>query len=253
MPKGVHADSVDTRWHEYPARLSARGARGYNAPEALRLPVHPLRRIPMEEFVDGLRAIPRGQFSRENILQRMSNLLLERESLERYCHFIPEFYTRNKVYRNDLFEVLVLCWGVGQGTPVHNHDNQLGWMSVQRGMLSLQNYRRVGCGMGGPGEDPRHCRAGSEEPVLLEETSHVDIAGVGAITTVDRQDTIHAIANLPAFGEPAVSVHVYSRPIDSCVVYDLVNRSCRRVRLSYYSEDGEVVAAGLRPSEAGPS
>ncbi|MGD8375600.1 MAG: cysteine dioxygenase family protein [Acidobacteriota bacterium] len=204
--------------------------------------MHEIRRVPIDEFVERLRAIPAERFMRERVLQEMSSLLLERDSLERYCHFIPERYTRNKVFRNDLFEVILLCWGVGHRTPIHNHDNQHGWMSVQRGMLTLQNYRRVACGMGGPGDDPRRCKAGSQAPVLLEETSHIDIASVGAICTVDRQETIHEIANLEAFGEPAISLHVYSHPIDSCVVYDLANRSCERVQLSYYSEGGRVVA-----------
>ena len=205
--------------------------------------MHEIRRIKLDEFVDEIRSIPAERFSRETVLGQMSSLLLDRDSLEPYCHFIPEHYTRNKVFRGDVFEVILLCWGEGHRTPIHNHDNQLGWLSVQRGMLSLQNFRRVGCAMGGPGEDPTHCKAGSKVPVVLEETSHIDIASVGAITTVDREDTIHQLANMKAFGEPAISLHIYSRPIDSCVVYDLENRSCSRVELSYYSEHGRVGAA----------
>ena len=96
--------------------------------------------------------------------------------------------------------------------------------------------------MGGPGEDPVGCKAGSLAPVILEETDRVNIASVGAISTVDREDTIHQISNHPAFGEPAISVHVYSKPIDSCVVYDREKRTCKRVQLSYHSEQGRVVA-----------
>ena len=201
-----------------------------------------IRRISADEFVEGLCAIPEAEFTRERVLREMSSLLLDKESLQPYLHFLPERYTRNKLFRNDLFEVIVLCWGVGHRTPVHNHDNQLGWMTVQKGMLSLQSYRRLACAMGGPGADPSGCQAGSETPVILEEDSQIDIASVGAITTVDRQETIHQIGNLPAFEETAVSVHVYSRPIDSCVVYDLQQRTCERVQLSYYSECGKVVA-----------
>jgi cysteine dioxygenase len=79
--------------------------------------------------------------------------------------------------------------------------------------------------------------------VELEEISHIAISGVGAVTTTDHDDTIHEIANLPAFEEPAVSVHVYSRPLDSCVVFDPETRTCRRVRLAFHSEYGKVVAA----------
>ena len=113
--------------------------------------VQQISRVAIDEFVGRLRAIPAGEFTRAMVLGRMSSLLLDRESMEPYRHFVPGHYTRNKIFRDDLFEVLLLCWGVGDRTPVHNHDNQLGWMSVQQGMLSLQNFRRVGCAMGGPG------------------------------------------------------------------------------------------------------
>lgn len=202
-----------------------------------------MRRVPIEEFVRELRAIPEAEFTRERILRGMQGLLLAPESLAPYRHFLPEHYTRNLVYRDGLFEVLVICWGVGQKTPVHNHDDQLGWVTVQEGMLSLRNFRRISCAMGGPGDDPNRCRAGFDQaPVVLEEISRIDVAGVGAVTTTDRQETIHQISNTEAFGQPAVSVHVYSRPIDSCVLYDLEKRSCRRVSLSLYSEYGRIVA-----------
>jgi cysteine dioxygenase len=98
--------------------------------------------------------------------------------------------------------------------------------------------------MGGPGQDPKRCRAGFDtEPVVLEEISRIDVTGIGAVTTTDRSETIHQICNLAAFGEPAITIHVYSRPINSCVVYDMEARTCRRTKLSYFSEYGKVVAA----------
>ena len=63
------------------------------------------------------------------------------------------------------------------------------------------------------------------------------------MTTTDRDDSIHEIANLHAFQEPALSVHVYSRPLDTCVVFDLETRTCQRVELSFHSEYGNVVVA----------
>ena len=80
-------------------------------------------------------------------------------------------------------------------------------------------------------------------PVELEEISQIAISGVGAVTTTDLDDSIHEIANLDGFQEPALSVHVYSRPLDTCVVFDLENQTCQRVPLSFHSEYGKVVAA----------
>ena len=107
--------------------------------------MHEIQRIPIDDWVDNLRSIPTEQFARENVLQHMSGLLLDAESLEPYCHFLPDRYTRNKVFRNELFEVILLCWGVGHSTPVHNHDNQHGWMTVQRGMVWRKCHLSVQC------------------------------------------------------------------------------------------------------------
>ena len=205
--------------------------------------MHEIQRIPISDFVGTLRTIPEEEFQQGPILKLMSTLLLTPDSLAPYIHPSQERYTRNLVFRSELFEVMVVCWEVGQKTPIHNHDNQLGWMSIQRGMLSLQNYRRVSCIHGGPGKDPVHCKAGFPSPVELEEISQIAISGVGAVTTTDRDDSIHEIANLEGFQEPALSVHVYSRPLDTCVVFDLENQTCQRVQLSFHSEYGKVVAA----------
>jgi len=200
--------------------------------------------VKLDAFVGEMRAVPVAEFTREGVLQRLQGLVLDRDSLAPYVNFTPERYTRNLVFRNELFEVILICWGIGQSTPIHNHDNQLGWVTVQEGMLSLTNYRRISCAMGGPGQDPKRCRAGFDtEPVVLEEISRIDVAGIGAVTTTDRKETIHQICNLAAFAEPAITIHVYSRPIDSCVVYDIESRTCRRTKLSFYSEYGRVVAA----------
>jgi cysteine dioxygenase len=206
--------------------------------------VRELRRVGLEALVAELREIPEGAFTREGVLAKLQGVVLDPKTLDPYINFSPDRYTRNLVFRDELFEVILICWGIGQSTPIHNHDNQLGWVTVQQGMLSLTNYRRISCAMGGPGKDPKRCRAGFDtEPVVLEEISCIDVAGIGAVTTTDRSETIHQICNLAAFAEPAITVHVYSRPIDSCVVYDLEARTCRRTRLSYFSEYGKVVAA----------
>ena len=41
--------------------------------------------------------------------------------------------------------------------------------------------------------------------------------------------------------EPVVSVHIYSRPIDSCVAFDLEAPRCYRRQLRYFSKFGDVM------------
>ena len=61
----------------------------------------------------------------------------------------------------------------------------------------------------------------------------------GPVNTVDKVQTIHQV--VVQGKEPVVSLHVYSRPIDSCVAFDLEQKRCYRRQLSFYSKYGQVV------------
>lgn len=192
----------------------------------------PVRRKSVLEVVEELKEIPTTEFSLETLDDYLTGLILEPSSLEPYLHFKEQAYTRNLVFRNELFEVLILCWDVGQRTPVHNHRGQLGWMSVQQGMLSILNYKRTDCS-----------RACNQERrwSKVELASDIPIAGVGFVAHVSECETIHQISNDPAFGQRAVSFHIYSKPFDSCVIYDPEHEQCMDKKLSNYTEHGRHV------------
>jgi hypothetical protein len=56
---------------------------------------------------------------------------------------------------------------------------------------------------------------------------------------VDPVEPVHKVFNPREFNERAVSLHVYSRPYDSCVVYSEEQGSCGEIKLSYTTEYGE--------------
>lgn len=188
-----------------------------------------VRRVALQEVVDDLRAIPESEFTLERLDNYLTGLILDPATLEPYLNFQENAYTRNLVYRDALFEVLVLCWDIGQKTPVHNHRGQLGWMSVQQGMLSILNYKRVDCSAA--------CHLESRWS-KVELASDIPIAGIGFVSHVCRKETLHQISNDPAFQQRAVSLHIYSRPFDSCVVYDVAGESCSDKKLSNFTEGG---------------
>ena len=55
--------------------------------------------------------------------------------------------------------------------------------------------------------------------------------------TADKLQTIHRLYNLD---EPAVSIHIYSRPFDSCVAFDMEKQHCYRRQLAYFSKHGQL-------------
>lgn len=192
--------------------------------------------IGIDDFVEHLRSTEAGLITRENVLDLCESVTISDASLEPYLHFDESFYTRNLIYRDSLFEVMAICWQPGQRTAVHTHNGQLCWMITQRGNLRVVDYKWIGC------DHPENqnvvgidCLAGSDG-ITLDRLRETDACTGGPVLTADKLQTIHQLFNED---ERAVSIHVYSRPIDSCVAFDMESGHCYRRNLSYFSKFGE--------------
>lgn len=197
--------------------------------------------IGIDEFVERLRGFEQGVITRDEVLDFCSGVQVSDASLDPYVHYDERIYTRNLVYRDDLFEVMTICWAPGQKTAVHTHNGQLCWMIPQRGNLGVVDYKWLGC------DHPEKqnvigidCLAGSEH-TKIEVVREVEACAGGPVLTADKLQTIHRLYNLSETTERAVSIHIYSRPIDSCVAFDMRNQRCFRRELTYYSRHGELV------------
>jgi cysteine dioxygenase len=201
-------------------------------------------------FVEDLRSFESEPITRDRMLGYFQETAVERASLAPYVHFRPDTYTRNLVYRDDLLELMAVCWQPGQRTVIHTHNGQLGWMGVEQGALAVVNYKWIGCNAADnqnvAGMD---CLAGATE-LDLDRLEVQECYPGGPINTVDKVQTIHQV--VVQGKEPVISLHLYSRPIDSCVAFDLQQKRCYRRVLTFYSKYGDVVAqeGDLQP-EAG--
>ena len=102
--------------------------------------------------------------------------------------------------------------------------------------LLVENHRKLDCNR--PENQQvvgMDCLAGATRIEMKHLGSELCVPG-GPLNTVDKRQTIHRIKNLAEWNEPAVSIHVYSRPIDSCVVFDLDAQRCFRRDLKYDNE-----------------
>lgn len=194
------------------------------------------RLIGIDDFIARLRSFEAGLITRDNVLELCEGVQLSDASLEPYTFFDDSFYTRNLIYRDDLFDVMAICWRPGQLTAVHTHNGQLCWMLMQRGNLQVVDYKWLGC------DHPENqnvvgldCLAGSDH-IQLDRVRTVDASAGGPVVTADKLQTIHQLFNAD---EPTVSIHIYSRPFDSCVAFDLEKQHCYRRELSYFSRHGE--------------
>jgi hypothetical protein len=55
---------------------------------------------------------------------------------------------------------------------------------------------------------------------------------------VNPREPVHRVFNPREFNQRAVSLHVYSRPFDTCVVYSAERGTCGEIQLHYTTEYG---------------
>jgi predicted metal-dependent enzyme (double-stranded beta helix superfamily) len=203
--------------------------------------------LPIGEYVDHLKSFETGPITRDRLLHFCLETAVDPSTLGRYVHFRDDVYTRNLIFRDEAIELMAVCWQPGQRTVIHTHNGQLGWMAVQQGHLAVINYKWLGCNAADNqnvvGMD---CLAGASE-IDLDRREVQECYPGGPVNTVDKVQTIHQV--VVQGKEPVVSLHIYSRPIDSCVAFDLERHCCYRRQLSFYSKYGDVV---VREGDLGP-
>ena len=181
--------------------------------------------IPVDQFIAGLCTIPEEDFA-GTVYDYMKSHPVDGHGLQPFLFFSRNHYTRNLIFKNDLFELLAICWESGQASPIHNHHGQNCWMAMPVGKLRVQSFRVIE-----QHDQTGHCQ--------LEPTDIYDIHKL-LPAKVDPAEPVHRVLNVPEFKQRAVSLHVYSKPFDRCLVYSLVENECREIPLHYTSEYGEL-------------
>jgi cysteine dioxygenase len=186
--------------------------------------------ITITEWVAGLAAIPEKEFTLQTVQDYVIHHPVQPASLEPYIFFSKGSYTRNLIFRNDIFECMTLCWESGQHSRIHNHRDQNCWMSAPIGRLDVRNYRVEKL-------DPAtgDCKITPTDIYQLDG-SHPAF--------VNPMEPVHEVMNLAEFNQRAVSIHIYSKPFDSCEVYYLDKNKYADVPLFFTSEYGK-----LNPAE----
>lgn len=185
------------------------------------------RGVTIDRFISGLCSIPEREFTVGVVFDYLKSHPVEAPSLDRFLFFSRNHYTRNLLFKNELFELIAVCWEVGQGSQVHDHHDQNCWMSMPMGRLRIHNYRIAELN-----EATRYCR--------VEPTTAFDIHRLAPAAEVDPEEPVHKVTNLPEFNQRAVSLHIYSRPYNTCVVYSTIKHDYREMELTYHSIKGRL-------------
>ena len=183
----------------------------------------------ISDWVKNLAAIPERDFTLENVQDFILRHSVRPESLEKYLFFSKGCYTRNLIFRNDVFECMAICWEIGQSSRIHNHRDQNCWMSAPIGRLKVQNFRVEERHSGGD-----HGGTCKLVPTDVYEMDEAHPAYVNPL------EPVHQVLNLAEYTQRAVSLHVYSKPFNTCEVYLRDQGTYSDVPLHYTSEYGRL-------------
>lgn len=185
-----------------------------------------MQKVSIENLISGLKAISDADFTCDGVYQYLGQNPVEVDTITRYFHWIPEYYTRNLIYKDERFELMAICWEKGVSSQIHNHWDQKCWMTVPVGKLRGQNFAVLD-------EDV------SRSYCKLRETDSFELSDCVA-AKVELEEPIHQVLNLSEYDERAVSLHIYSKPYDRCLSYCRETDTFKEIKLSYTSIDGKL-------------
>src|SRR5438094_3933262 len=186
----------------------------------------PTQTASVQALVSELRRCSERDFGNIASIRRvLREAPVDPESLQPYLLWDRQHYTRNLIDKTVLYELIAICWEVGQASSVHNHRDQNCWMAVPIGRLLVENYRLVYQKL-----DQGKCQL---------ETANTFEMNSSHPCAVDPLQPVHRVYNPREFKQRAVSLHVYSRLFDSCVVYSPEQGTCGEIKLHYTTEYGK--------------
>jgi len=184
------------------------------------------KQVSIQDFVKELRKFPEPAFERtDQIIQFLEHTPVTPDTLAPYLTWDRQHYTRNLIDKTPLYELIAICWEIGQVSSVHNHREQNCWMAVPIGRLMVENYRVIAQDV-----DKGCCELETADKVEMNPAHPC---------AVDPLEPVHRVYNPREFNQRAVSLHVYSRPFDSCVVYSPEQGTCGVIKLHYNTAYGK--------------
>ena len=182
--------------------------------------------VSIKDFVVELRKYPESAFENtQDISTFLERTPVSPDTLQPYLCWDRQHYTRNLVDKTPLYELIAICWEIGQASSVHNHRDQNCWMAAPIGRLRVENYHVIAQDL-----EKGTCQLKAADIVEMNAAHPC---------AVDPEEPVHRVYNPREFNERAVSLHVYSRPFDTCVVYSPEQGTCGEIPLHYTTEYGE--------------
>ena len=159
----------------------------------------------LTQLIEILKATPSGQF--ESVAQHLS---LTKTDVLPYATFSPSSHTRNCLELNERFELILLCWEPGQMTGIHDHGGEECWVYFMDSLFEEIIYQR-------------------SQSKLKQTQSKT--ATNGSISYMSDFLGVHSLKN--AGNRRGFSLHLYAKPMRSCVVFNTLSGTFEEKKMSY--------------------
>lgn len=156
-----------------------------------------------------------SQSQASDFVKISEKLNLNASDFEDFASWKKEGYTRNCIAKEDHYELLLLCWGPRQKTPIHCHNGEECWVLNLKGDIEEIRY------------DEKTPDSGELVEVSKERFSE------GGLSYMNDDMGFHALENLN--DSQAMTLHLYMDPIESCRIFDEEKQEFVRKKLAYDS------------------
>jgi len=80
--------------------------------------------IAVQDLTAKVRCCNESDFSNVALIRKiLLDHPVDPQSIERFLIWDSQHYTRNLIDKTPLFELMAICWEVGQGSSIHNHKD----------------------------------------------------------------------------------------------------------------------------------
>jgi|GEM_PF-3276780 len=147
--------------------------------------------------------LAQNKFDANEFKKLISELTLSHADFHQHSRFSLDHYTRNVLVKSEQVEMLLICWEVGQISPVHNHGFSQCFVHCLEGSVAENSYLY------------------KNNDMQFRATKTV-VAGES--TFINDPDIFHEFGNASQ-ADRAVTLHLYAPKITSHNLFDKATRT----------------------------
>lgn len=177
-------------------------------------------------------------FEQDSVAEELTKLVskyeLKPKDWAKYVHYDKMRYTRNliSIGSGNRFGLMILAWGPGQRSPIHDHDGSHCIMRVLEGSLVETLYNKEGS------KEASSSDSDTSMSAPKYEKTRETVLSTGQTAYIHDKIGWHRVSN-PSMSVSAISLHLYAPPIESCQTFCEIEGKVRaKAPCPYYSIGG---------------